>query len=41
LKNLLINQDINEEWNKIQTAINKAASDTIRKEKENRNEWWD
>jgi hypothetical protein len=42
LKNLPINQDVNEEWSKMQTAINEAASDTIQKEERKpRNEWWD
>jgi hypothetical protein len=31
LKNLPVNQDVNEEWSKIQTAINEAASNTIQK----------
>jgi hypothetical protein len=32
LKNLPENQDVNEEWSKIQTTINEEASDTIQKE---------
>jgi hypothetical protein len=42
LRNLLENQNVNEEWSKIQTTINEDASDTIRKEgRKHRTEWWD
>jgi hypothetical protein len=32
LKNLPVNQGVNEEWSKIQTEIKETVSDTIQKE---------